>query len=49
MSGPIESVSRPVMFALRRVENIELAIAGRDNSWSGVRDLIKDAPSEAAQ
>ncbi len=41
MSGPIESVSAPVMNALRRIENIELAIGGHDNSWSGVRGLIK--------
>lgn len=39
MSGPIESVSSPVMQALRRVENIELAIEGRNNSWSGIRAL----------
>lgn len=43
MSGPIETVSRPTMYALRRVENIELAIEGRDNRWSAVRELIKDA------
>lgn len=42
MSGPIESVSSPVMNTLRRVENIELAIEGRDNKWSGVRELIGD-------
>ncbi len=41
MSGPIESVSRPTMNALRRVENIELAIDGRDNRWSAVRDIMK--------
>ena len=41
MSGPIESVSRPTMSALRRIENIELAIDGRDNHWSAVRELIK--------
>jgi BioD-like phosphotransacetylase family protein len=37
MSGPIISVSEPTMNALRRVENIELAIEGRDNRWSGIR------------
>lgn len=42
MSGPIESVSRPTMYALRRVENIELAIAGRDNAWSGIREMVND-------
>jgi hypothetical protein len=41
MSGPIMSVSQATMQALRRVENIELAIRGRDNAWSGVRDLVK--------
>lgn len=40
MSGPIQSVSRPVMYALRRVENIELAIEGRDNAFAAVRDLL---------
>ena len=39
-SGPIISVSEPTMSALRRVENIELAIAGRDNRWMAVRDLV---------
>lgn len=33
MSGPIESVSRVTMHNLRRIENIELAIEGRDNKW----------------
>ena len=48
MSGPIESVSGPTMNALRRVENIELAIAGRDNAWSGIRSIIsaKDASND---
>jgi hypothetical protein len=41
MSGPIESVSRPTMYALRRVENIELAIAGRDNALAGIRSLLR--------
>lgn len=36
MSGPVVSVSEPIMSALRRVENIELAIAGRQNAWSAV-------------
>lgn len=35
MSGPITSVSEPTMNALRRIENIELAIEGRNNRWSG--------------
>ena len=33
-SGPIISVSDPTMNALRRVENIELAIDGRNNRWA---------------
>lgn len=28
------------MNALRRVENIELAIQGRDNSWSEIRAML---------
>jgi len=43
---PIESVSRPVMNALRRVENIELAIDGRDNVFAPVRTVLKEAPDE---
>lgn len=30
MSGPIETVSRPTMYALRRVENLELRLAQLD-------------------
>jgi hypothetical protein len=41
MSGPIESVPQSVMSALRRVENIELAIEGRNNARAGIRDLVK--------
>jgi hypothetical protein len=40
VSGPIVSVTQPTMNALRRVENIELAIAGRDNRWVAVRRLL---------
>lgn len=43
MSGPIISVSSPTMFALRRVENIELAIEGRDNHWADIRQLVEPA------
>jgi len=42
MSGPIISVSDPLMNALRRVENIELAIEGRNNHWSGIRAMLSD-------
>jgi hypothetical protein len=41
MSGPIETVTRPTMNALRRVENIELAIEGRNNHWRDIRSIIK--------
>lgn len=40
MSGPIISVSQPTMSALRKIENIELAIEGRNNRWSGIREMI---------
>lgn len=36
MSGPIISVTNPTMNALRRVENIELAMQGRDNHWGAL-------------
>ena len=39
MSGPIRSISPELNNLLRRVENIELAIKGRDNAWNGVRQL----------
>lgn len=39
MSGPIDSVSSVTMNNLRRVENIELAINGRDNGLAGIRRL----------
>ena len=45
MSGPIISVSRHAMELDRRLENIELAIEGRNNRWAGVRDLVKGEPS----
>ena len=40
MSGPIMSVSAVTMDLLRRIENIELAIEGRENRWSGIRGLL---------
>lgn len=42
MSGPVDSISASTMEALRRVENIELAIAGRDNAWAGVREMVNE-------
>lgn len=44
MSGPIISVSEPTMSALRRIENIELAIQGRDNAWNGARSMAAPGP-----
>ena len=41
-SGPIVSVTEPTMNALRRIENIELAIEGRNNRWGPVRELINE-------
>jgi hypothetical protein len=42
MSGPILSVTEATMNALRRIENIELAIDGRDNRWgSAIEARIK--------
>jgi hypothetical protein len=40
VSGPINSVSYVEMMNLRRVENIELAIDGRDNRWKGIRGMV---------
>lgn len=40
MSGPIISVSGPMMDVMRRIENIELAIDGRDNARKSVRELL---------
>lgn len=42
MSGPIETVSRPTMYALRRLENIELGIDGRMNVWgAGIAKIAR--------
>lgn len=41
MSGPV-SISSIDMNLLRRIENIELAIEGRDNRWSGIRTLVNE-------
>lgn len=40
MSGPVRSVSRETMQLMRQVENIELAIEGRDNRWAGIRKMV---------
>jgi len=40
MSGSIISVSEPTMNALRRIENIELAIEGRNNRYATVREMV---------
>jgi hypothetical protein len=46
MSGPIISVSEHAMWLHRRLENIELAIEGRDNHWSRIRELIDYAKTD---
>ena len=38
-SGPILSVSSHAMELDRRLENIELAIEGRNNRWSNIRNM----------
>jgi hypothetical protein len=43
MSGPIESVSRTTMYALRRIENLELVLEGRANRWGEAFDSRVDA------
>ncbi|MEK6323571.1 MAG: hypothetical protein AABN33_18175 [Acidobacteriota bacterium] len=40
MSGPIISVDGPTMNVMRRLENIELAIEGRNNKWATIREII---------
>ena len=47
VSGPIESVSAVTMNAIRRIENIELAIEGRDNRL-GVALRAKPSANVAA-
>ena len=39
VSGPIQSVSYDMINVMRGLENIELAIKGRSNAYSAVRDL----------
>lgn len=41
VSGPIISVSTHAMQLHRRIENIELAVEGRDNRWSRIRKLLR--------
>jgi hypothetical protein len=41
VSGPIDSITETQMNILRRVENIELAIEGRENKWAAVRELVE--------
>lgn len=40
MSGSIISVSEPTMNTMRRIENIELAVEGRNNKYADIRELI---------
>jgi len=42
MSGGIESVSSATMDTIRRIENIELAIEGRNNRWGALLRPAKD-------
>ena len=43
MSGPVISLSHSEMDLYRRIENIELAIEGRNNSCGGVREIISNS------
>ena len=47
MSGPIMSVSQVEMNNLRRIENIELAIEGRNNRWAGIQEMIAEPEAVA--
>lgn len=48
MSGPVTSVSRELMHTIRRVENIELGIEGRNNRWgAALRPPHPDGGSDA--
>lgn len=46
LSGPIKSVSEHAMELHRRIENIELAIEGRNNHWARIRELIEYAGAD---
>jgi hypothetical protein len=46
MSGAIISVSEHAMELHRRIENIELAIAGRNNQYAAVRQMVKAEDTE---
>jgi hypothetical protein len=46
MSGSIISVSEHAMDLHRRIENIELAIAGRNNQYAAVRQMVKAEDTE---
>lgn len=48
MSGPIISVSEHAMNLHRRIENIELAIEGRNNRWAGIRELVESDSEQIA-
>jgi hypothetical protein len=42
MSGPLISVSQPMMTALRGLEDIRLAIEGRDNRYAKIRESTNE-------
>ncbi len=44
MSGPVRSVAPELMHTIRGLENIELAIRGRDNAMAPIRDMLSDQP-----
>lgn len=45
-SGPITSISYHAMQLHRRIENIELAIEGRNNHWARIRELVEYAKGD---
>jgi len=49
VSGPIDSISPVLMDAICRVENIELAIAGRNNRWMTVRELVEETKEKLGE
>jgi hypothetical protein len=50
MSGPIISISRAEMSLLRRIENIELALQGRDNAFSGrLNPIAPPSPADSGR
>lgn len=46
MSGPIKSVDETTMDNLRGLENIQLAIEGRNNRYAPIREMVSDVQPE---